>query len=63
MIYEGQIVEVNVFFEEPLVIGEATLNIGDINEADREVRKLVERAEIVRKVYGRKPFMLSLIHI
>ena len=25
MIYEGQIVEVNVFSEEPLVIGEATL--------------------------------------
>ena len=60
MIYEGQIVEVNVFSEEPLVIGEATLKIGDINEADREVRKLVERAEIVSKVYGKKPFMKVL---
>jgi len=60
MIYEGQIVEVNVFSEEPLVIGEATLKIGDINEADREVRKLVERAEIVSKVYGKKPLMKVL---
>lgn len=60
MIYEGQIVEVNVFSEEPLVIGEATLKIGDINEADREVRKLVERAEIVSKVYDKKPFMKVL---
>ena len=60
MIYEGQIVEVDVFSEEPLVIGEATLKIENIGEAEKEVKKLVERTEIISKIYGKKPYMRIL---
>lgn len=60
VIYEGRIVEINVFSEEPLLVGEATLRIRDINEAETEVRKLIERAEIVSKICGKKPYMKVL---
>ena len=54
MIYEGRIIEVNIFSEEPLVVGEVTLTIKNTDEANREVRKLIERTEIVGKIYGKK---------
>ena len=60
MMYEGRMVEINLFSEEPLVVGEVTLRIRDVSEADREVGKLVERTEIVSKIYGRKPYMKIL---
>ena len=60
VVYEGEVIEINVLSEDPLVVGEVTLTIRNTDEADREVRKLVERAEIVSKVYGKKPYMKVL---
>jgi len=60
MIYEGRIIEINVFSEEPLIVGEVTLTIRDIREAEKEIKKLIKRAEIVSKIYNRKPYMRIL---
>lgn len=60
VIYKGRIVEINIFSEEPLIVGEATLAIRSVSEAEAEVKKLIERAEIVGKIYGKKPYMLIL---
>jgi len=60
MIYEGRIIEINVFSEEPLIVGEVTLTIRDISEAEKEIKKLIKRAEIVSKIYNRKPYMRIL---
>jgi len=53
-VYDGEVREVNLFCEEPLVIGEATVSIRSIDEAEREVMKIVEEK------YNRKPLMTIL---
>ncbi|RJS85038.1 hypothetical protein CW706_02405 [Candidatus Bathyarchaeota archaeon] len=60
LVYQGEVVELNLFCEEPLVVGEATVNIGSVEEAEREVEKLVSRVRIVEERYGRSPLMTIL---
>ena len=56
----GEPVEVNIFCEDPLVVGEATTFIKSAEEARREVEKLVERVELVQEELGRKPILTVL---
>ncbi|MGC8975118.1 MAG: hypothetical protein ACP5KB_02845, partial [Thermoprotei archaeon] len=44
----------------PLVVAEATLRLESTEEAEDEVRKLMERAEVASKVFGKRPLMLVL---
>jgi len=60
LIHKGEIVELNLFCEKPLVVGEATVNIGSVEEAEREVEKLMSRVRIVEERYGRSPLMTIL---
>ncbi|MEM2913401.1 MAG: hypothetical protein QXR06_03545 [Candidatus Bathyarchaeia archaeon] len=59
-VHEGEVKEVNMFCEEPLVIGEATVSIRSIDEAEKEIEKIVERERIVEEKYGRKPLLTIL---
>ncbi|MBS7635422.1 hypothetical protein KEJ34_08100 [Candidatus Bathyarchaeota archaeon] len=59
-VHEGEVKEVNIFCEEPLVIGEATVSIRSIDEAEKEIEKIVERVRIVEEKYGRKPLLTIL---
>jgi hypothetical protein len=58
--YEGEAVEINLFCEKPLLVGEATVNVKSTEEAEREIRKLLERVKIIEEKYGRKPEMIVL---
>ena len=58
--YNGEAVEINLFCEEPLIVGEATVSVKSAEEAEREVRKLLERVKIIEEKYGRKPEMIVL---
>jgi predicted nuclease with TOPRIM domain len=58
-VYDGEIVEVNLFCEKPLVVGEATVSVKDAREAEAEVEKLLKRAKVVEEKYG-KPEMIIL---
>ena len=58
--YEGEAVEINLFCEEPLLVGEATVSVKSAEEAEREIRKLLERVRIIEEKYGRKPEMIIL---
>jgi predicted nuclease with TOPRIM domain len=58
--YEGEAVEINLFCEKPLLVGEATVNVKSAEEAEREIRKLLERVRIIEEKYGRKPEMIIL---
>jgi len=60
LLYEGEIIEVNMFCEEPLVIGEATLSVISPEDAEKEVEKLVKRIKIIEEKYGRKPHLTVL---
>jgi len=49
--------EVDVFLEDPLIIGEVTAHAENVDE----VRKLLRKAEVVRAKYGREPRKLLVI--
>jgi len=57
--YGGEVVEINLFCEKPLVVGEATVSVKDAREAEAEVEKLLKRVKIVEEKYG-KPEMIIL---
>jgi predicted nuclease with TOPRIM domain len=58
-VYGGEVVEINLFCEKPLVVGEATVSVKDAREAEVEVEKLLKRAKVVEEKYG-KPEMIIL---
>ncbi|RLF13711.1 MAG: hypothetical protein DRN06_08240, partial [Thermoprotei archaeon] len=60
VVYEGRLVELNVFSEEPLIVGEATLTLKNVEEAEEEVKKLNERVNIASRLYGKKPLLTIL---
>jgi uncharacterized protein YoxC len=57
---DGEIVEVDLFNEEPLVVGEVTLAVRDVGDAEREVEKVMRRVGLVERVFGRRVFMAVL---
>ena len=59
-IRDGELVEVNVFCEDPLIVGEATTAVGSVEEAEKEVEKVLERARLVEEKLGRRPMMIFL---
>ena len=56
---DGEVVEINLFCEKPLVVGEATVSVKDAREAEVEVEKLLKRVKVVEEKYG-KPEMIIL---
>ena len=56
---DGEIVEINLFCERPLVVGEATVSVKDAREAEVEVEKLLKRVKVVEEKYG-EPEMIIL---
>ncbi|MBS7612266.1 hypothetical protein KEJ27_08745 [Candidatus Bathyarchaeota archaeon] len=58
--YQGQVIDINLFCEDPLAIGEATTTVKNIEEGKDEVDKLLKRVKIVEEEYGRKPMLIVL---
>ncbi len=56
----GEVVEVNMFCENPLVVGEATVAVDDVKGAEAEVNKLLKRVDLAFKKYGRRPILTVL---
>ena len=49
--------EINMFFEDPLIVGEVT----SYAESSLEVDKLIRKVEIVRSRYGKEPLKYLLV--
>jgi uncharacterized protein (UPF0335 family) len=60
LVHDGEAVEINMFCEDPLVVGEARISIESAEEAEKEVEKLLKRVEIVEKRYGKRPMLVVL---
>jgi hypothetical protein len=58
--YDGEAVEINLFCENPLLVGEATMSVKNVEEAVREVEKLLKRVRVVEEKYGVKPMLIVL---
>ncbi len=60
MVYDRDVIEINMFCEDPLVVGESTLIIRTAEEAEKEIEKLIKRVRIVEERFGRRPFLIIL---
>ena len=58
---DGEVVEVDAFCEDPLVVGEITNYIKSRNEAESEVEKLRSRVSLVEGRYGRRVMLAVLV--
>jgi len=60
LLYEGVVYQVDIFCEDPLIVGEATLYIRDRDSARRELEKLESRVEAAEKAKGRRTVLRIL---
>ncbi len=60
LLYNNELYEVNVFCDNPLVVGEVTLYVKDLDEARREIEKLLKRVEIAEKTRDKKAVLKIL---
>jgi predicted nuclease with TOPRIM domain len=60
LFYQGEPLKINIFCEEPLIVGEVTITVKDEDEALSEVEKLLRRVEATRTLYGREPLLKVL---
>ncbi len=60
LICNGEIIEIDMFCEEPLVVGEVTIRLRSSEEARREVEKLIRHVRAVKEKYKREPFLTIL---
>jgi hypothetical protein len=58
---DGEVVEVDAFCEDPLVVGEFTNYIRSRDEAGSEVERLRSRISLVEKRYGRRVMLAVLV--
>jgi hypothetical protein len=58
---DGEVVEVDAFCEDPLVVGEITNYIKSRDEAESEVEKLRDRISLVEGRYGRRVMLAVLV--
>lgn len=57
-VIEGE--EIDLFLEEPLIVGEVTTHA---ESADEEVNKLMRKVEKVREAYGKEPRKLLIVEM
>ncbi|MEM3395695.1 MAG: hypothetical protein QXT12_06780 [Nitrososphaerota archaeon] len=60
IVLNGEVLDIDIFCERPLIIGELTISIRDVESAAREVEKLYERVNAVKTKYGKTPEMIIL---
>ncbi|MEM0455208.1 MAG: hypothetical protein QXM81_05190 [Nitrososphaerota archaeon] len=60
LVEDGEVIEIDMFCEEPLVVGEVTTHIATAEAARAEVEKLLRRVRLVERKYGRKVDLIVL---
>ncbi|MEM0450053.1 MAG: hypothetical protein QXO17_00575 [Nitrososphaerota archaeon] len=60
LVEDGEVVDIDMFCEEPLVVGEVTTHIATAEAAKAEVEKLLRRVRLVERKYGRKVDLVVL---
>jgi predicted nuclease with TOPRIM domain len=61
LVSDGEVVEINVFCERPLVVGEATTHVATKDGARAEIEKLLKRVRLVEERYGRRVMLAVLV--
>jgi hypothetical protein len=61
LVSDGEVVEINVFCERPLVVGEVTTHVATKDGARVEIEKLLSRVRLVEEKYGRRVMLAVLV--
>jgi predicted nuclease with TOPRIM domain len=61
LVSDGEVVEINVFCERPLVVGEVTTHVATKDGARAEIEKLLSRVRLVEERYGRRVMLAILV--
>ncbi|MEM4415466.1 MAG: hypothetical protein QXH32_05825, partial [Candidatus Caldarchaeum sp.] len=59
-LHKDEILEIDLFSENPLVVGEVIALLKDAASASREVEKLLTRVRAVEEKYGLRPVLTVL---
>ncbi len=60
LVHGNNIIEINLFCEDPLLVGETTLNIENARSAEEEIKKVMEKAQIIEEKFGKRPQILMI---
>ncbi|MEM2484903.1 MAG: hypothetical protein QXT82_08735, partial [Candidatus Caldarchaeum sp.] len=60
ILHKDEILEIDLFSENPLVVGEVIALLKDAASASREVEKLLTRVRAVEEKYGLRPVLTVL---
>jgi hypothetical protein len=61
LVSDGEVVEINMFCERPLVVGEVTTHVATKDGARAEIEKLLKRVRLVEERYGRRVMLAILV--
>jgi predicted nuclease with TOPRIM domain len=61
LVSDGEVVEINVFCERPLVVGEVTTHGATKDGARAEIEKVLKRVRLVEERYGRRVMLAVLV--
>jgi hypothetical protein len=61
LVSDGEVVEINMFCERPLVVGEVTTHVATKDGARAEIEKLLKRVRLVEERYGRRAMLAILV--
>jgi len=58
--YKDKLREINIFNRDPLIVGEVTTHLENIEKAKEEVKKLIDDIKFVEEMFNKKIFMAIL---
>jgi len=61
LVHEGEAVEIDLFSDRPLLLGEVTLSLESEKAARDEFEKLMRKAKIIEKLFGKPEFMFLVV--
>jgi predicted nuclease with TOPRIM domain len=61
LVSDGEVVEIDMFCERPLVVGEVTTHVATKDGARAEIEKLLSRVRLVEERYGRRVMLAVLV--
>ena len=61
LVHEGEAVEMDLFSDRPLLLGEVTLSLESEKAARDEFEKLMRKAKIIEKLFGKPEFMFLVV--
>jgi hypothetical protein len=60
-VHENELVEIDLFCERPLVVGEVTLKTESEEEAKKGLEKLMKKVRMAERIFGKPEFIFLVV--